>query len=327
MRWLLPLYVGLLLAVWAFVFFGGDRWWPATILLFSPLWILGLPLPLFLIGLFRRRAGWRRWLLWGVGGAVVLFPLMGLCLPWRSLLDRDERHLTVLTCNLGGGVDRAALSTLIREEEPDIACFQESPPDIASLFPRTWSVVQEGELVVASRFPCETVQVVKREHPATRWPRPICHVVRVGRVEANFYVATLHVESPRYGLAAVTDATTLIAPSRRATLVEQTENRRLESRQLSVELATITAPLVIAGDFNMPTCSTIYRASWSAYQNAFSIAGLGLGHTATVTEGGIDFSSRIDHVLCSGFWKPTNAWVGPDIGSDHDPLIATFKVR
>ena len=40
-----------------------------------------------------------------------------------------------------------------------------------------------------------------------------------------------------------------------------------------------TAPFLIAGDFNMPADSTIYRRCWSTFTNVFSGAGFGFGHT------------------------------------------------
>ena len=38
------LYVVALLAVWLLLRFGGDRWWLATVMLFGPRWVYGLPL-------------------------------------------------------------------------------------------------------------------------------------------------------------------------------------------------------------------------------------------------------------------------------------------
>src|SRR5207302_11334883 len=77
-------------------------------------------------------------------------------------------------------------------------------------------------------------------------------------------------------------------------------------------------PLLIAGDFNLPTDSAIYRRHWSQYANAFSAVGLGFGHTKFTRWAGF----RIDRVLAGPGWKFRSCQVGPDVGSDHRPVIA-----
>ena len=51
LRVLVWLYAAMLAAVWLLLDFGGDRWWLATVMLFGPRWVYGLPLAL----LVRRR--------------------------------------------------------------------------------------------------------------------------------------------------------------------------------------------------------------------------------------------------------------------------------
>ena len=82
--------------------------------------------------------------------------------------------------------------------------------------------------------------------------------------------------------------------------------------------------LIIAGDFNMPTDSAIYRQYWSRYSNAFSTCGFGFGHTKQSVIRGLHYGLRIDHVLTDPFWRCRRCWVGPDLGSDHLPVIADF---
>jgi vancomycin resistance protein VanJ len=80
--------------------------------------------------------------------------------------------------------------------------------------------------------------------------------------------------------------------------------------------------VVVAGDFNMPTDSAIYRECWSNLSNAFSKSGFGFGYTEWPTVGGWRFGIRIDHILTGPRWRPQRCWVGPDVGSDHLPLLA-----
>jgi len=94
------LYVCAILATLIVLHVGGDRWWPATLLMFSPRWVFVFPLVLFLpIVIFvRRRALWPL----GIGLAVTLGPLMGLCLPWRPLikLSPAQQRIRTLSCNV-----------------------------------------------------------------------------------------------------------------------------------------------------------------------------------------------------------------------------------
>src|SRR5439155_5647959 len=94
--------------------------------------------------------------------------------------------------------------------------------------------------------------------------------------------------------------------------------RRHQSEAISPRAKETRGPVLLAGDFNLPVESAIYRRSWSSFSNAFSTAGLGWGHTKLTSWHGV----RIDHVLAGPGWQFRRCWVGPDVGSDHRPLIA-----
>ena len=81
-------------------------------------------------------------------------------------------------------------------------------------------------------------------------------------------------------------------------------------------------PLIVVGDFNTPPDSAIYRSFWSEYGNAFTRAGIGFGYTEWPEVRKVPFGIRIDHVLMTPTWRPRRCWVGPDVGSDHLPVIA-----
>ncbi|MBT1070883.1 endonuclease/exonuclease/phosphatase family protein [Pelotalea chapellei] len=81
-------------------------------------------------------------------------------------------------------------------------------------------------------------------------------------------------------------------------------------------------PIVVAGDFNTPVESVIYRTVWGDLANAFDKVGRGYGITQRVSVKGFSFGARIDHVLAGKGLVPKVCEVGPDIGSDHLPVIA-----
>ena len=75
---------------------------------------------------------------------------------------------------------------------------------------------------------------------------------------------------------------------------------------------------ILAGDFNMPVESRIYREFWGDFRDAFSAAGNGWGETKLTSW----YGTRIDHVLYSPPWVCRRVSVGPPMGSDHCPLVA-----
>jgi len=116
----------------------------------------------------------------------------------------------------------------------------------------------------------------------------------------------------------------LFAPWRAAPEMNAgTESRRIESELASQLAGEAQFPVIIAGDFNMPVDSTIYRRFWSGWQNAFSTAGFGYGYTKFTDRWGV----RIDHVLASRGWQIRTAGVGPDLGGDHRPVLVELRLQ
>jgi endonuclease/exonuclease/phosphatase (EEP) superfamily protein YafD len=94
--------------------------------------------------------------------------------------------------------------------------------------------------------------------------------------------------------------------------------RTAESEATRRWISRSPRPVLVAGDFNLPVDSVVYRRSWSWLTNAFSQAGTGFGSTKFTRWHGV----RIDHVLGGPGWHCRRCWVGPDVGSDHRPVIA-----
>jgi vancomycin resistance protein VanJ len=82
-------------------------------------------------------------------------------------------------------------------------------------------------------------------------------------------------------------------------------------------------PVLIGGDFNMPADSPMLDPLRSTYDFAFDEAGWGFGSTCPSRFPWV----RIDHLLASRHWQFTGCRVGPDLGSDHLPLIAEAARR
>lgn len=294
----------------------GDRWWLATMLTYGPRWVLALPLGILMPVAARQRA----LVLLFLGLVLVAGPVTGLCVPARMFLVRDSGlpAVRVLTCNVQGEqLDLLALGTLIDEIRPDVVALQEcSPQHGRALFGRRqgeWHVRTDKGLCLASRYPVREAAVLGDE-PGWRDIAVRYDLETPGGV-VHFF--NLHLATPRTGLEAVLREWEKGIPALRA----NTTLRWKQSGVVSRFVDQVHGPTLVAGDFNMPGDSPIYRRFWSHYSDAFSSAGLGWGHTRFTRWFGI----RIDHVLAGPEWRFRRCWVGPDIGSDHRPVIADVE--
>jgi vancomycin resistance protein VanJ len=315
-------YLLVMSLLWILLRAAGDRWWFATVLLYAPRWLFGLPLvvliPVSAWG--NRRAVWP--LLAAM--AIFVFPIMGLRIPLAWPSGTDKLPLRVVTCNMQGGkIAQDALVELVRTEQVDIVALQECDGDIRLPWPDGWHVLREGGLVVASRFPLRDKSHSRRAHPQSQWPPANAMRCVVGAPSGDLGFCCIHLLSPRSGLEQVLDQGTILAPVRSRTLREVIEWRRWESEELKQWIDDFQRPTIIAGDFNMPVDSAIYRDMWSSFANAFDAAGLGFGYTKLTSKRGWSYGARIDQILYNaGSFSCCNCWVGPDVGSDHFPLFA-----
>jgi endonuclease/exonuclease/phosphatase family metal-dependent hydrolase len=248
---------------------------------------------------------------------------MGICLSATKDKGMPGPVFRVLTCNIQTGeYNAAALSTLIRECGADIVALQECTPELRIDLPKGWQTVQDGELAILSRYPLQKSVVQQVIHPPHQWPRTTLLQCIVTLPQGKLAFNTLHLPSPRYGLQTVLDRTTIFSLSRKKLLIEETAHRRRVSQGMQQAVSLSSLPVIVAGDFNMPADSTIYREVWGRYLNAFSEKGTGYGRTAFESIRGIKVSARVDHILAGNGLGIRTCETGPDVGSDHIPLIA-----
>lgn len=312
-------YAVAIVAVWLWMYWQGDRSWLATLFLFGPRWICALPLLVLVpvVAIWNRRAWW----LLAIAGLLILVPIMGF--RWHLGDTSGQVALRVLTCNVNQvRIDPDKLSRALERDQPDIVALQEVPGIRTRLpWPRGWHVVQRDEYVVASRFPVEWLDGLPRPSvpgklAATRF--------RIELPDGDVQLFNLHLFSPRAGLEAVLDRNKGLDVSKAASLEASMRERAKESRLASDWIRGFPGAKIVVGDFNTPVESAIYRRYWSWLDNAFSTAGFGLGFTKVTEKLGFSYGARIDHVLYSPPWQCERAWVGPNIGSDHLPLVVEF---
>ncbi len=313
-------YLILLLLVASAIYLAGDVVWWGTLLMFGPKWIWGVPIPLLFLLACCMSCG-RRWCLLASVGLFGYF-VMGFNLPLAVFLRSELPTTRFMTLNMEGDhTDRQKLQQLLDQFQPDVVLLQECPTDVGTYFPPDWNTNQDGELAIASRYPLDALSSVNRilNH---RYPRAVGIVNRVHLPSGTFPIASVHLLSPSDGLNRILSRKTILDLKYRTLIDQEIGWRRAEAEHVSNSLRNISDSLVIAGDFNMPVESTIYRNTWGGYFNAFSRAGFGCGATAFQERGGLWNSARIDHVLHAEGWQSRSCWVGADVGSDHLPLFA-----
>jgi vancomycin resistance protein VanJ len=247
---------------------------------------------------------------------VLLGPVLGCSIPLANLLRGEGVtlfRLRVLTCNVDGEhVHTDALRGLLDETQPDIVAMQEWPAgwNPADVLPPGWHVEKGKGLCLASRWPIRPTETVRN---AAGW-RDIISRYDLETPAGDLHFFNVHLETPRRGLEAVRERPW----SGIADLKQNLVVRRQESETASSRVRQTDGAVLVAGDFNMPTDSGIYRDNWASFRDGFSTAGLGLGHTKFTRWFGV----RIDHILASPGWRFRRCWVGPDVGSDHCPVVA-----
>ena len=303
----------------------GDRWWFATVLLFSGRWIFLVPLALLLpvAILVRRRLVWALVL----AGLVVAGPVMGAHVGWRTLLHTPKGlPFRVVSLNADGGAGLALdLPIVLAAWEPDVVALQECGPELAQAVRAVagWHHHSANGLCFLSRYPIRDSSVMDRtalealRNSAMGGIGGSGDVVRylIATPSGDVQVTNLHLETPRKGLEGL-DAFDIDR------LRENTRLRDIESdlarRWVDQGVAKRPVPVVVAGDFNTPVESRIFQAHWSeGLQDAFSRVGRGLGMTKY--NGWIRV--RIDHVLAGPQWYVRRTGIGYDLESDHRPLI------
>ncbi len=298
----------------------GDWGWLGTLVLFGPRWMCAIPLvPLAVVA----GAIDRRMLLpLAVTALFIIGPIMGVETHLGGS-SSTTHSLRVMTCNVDENTfNTQSLAYLIATEEPDVVALQEVSSATRFSWPPGWTVLKHDEFILASRFPIAQHELVNRVSRMTD-NAAIRYIVE--RLDGPVQIFNVHLESPRPGIEAVLGGPMGVNLSGISRLEDVLRMRAVESAVVSRWIAGFDGPKIVLGDFNMPCESTIYRATWASWGNAFSATGWGFGYTKRSQFWGTSYGTRIDHVLFSPEWNCAAARLGQDIGSDHLPLIADFR--
>jgi endonuclease/exonuclease/phosphatase (EEP) superfamily protein YafD len=332
--------VALLAVVLAFRFIG-ERWWVTTVALYLPRLGFALPLPFVVVALILVK-GFR--LLWCQAASLVLllFPLLGfhLHLPGPKAPTPGAFPLRVITFNINGaswGIDKVVGQ--IVDAKPDLAILQEVPRTDGPLMKAAMAAhfpfqQGDGQFIVASRFPVSGF-VVPPSIPHLGKMRT-AHYVRatVTTPAGDITVFDIHPVSPRDALDDLQGEGLRreVLSGRILDVVlgegadKVLENARLRMKQIEAatrEAASVTGPVLICGDTNLPHLSWALAHWLGGYQDGFFEAGHGVGYTFPAPK---RTWMRIDRVLANNRFRFRDLVVPRQIVSDHLPVVAELEL-
>lgn len=301
----------------------GDRVWWALPFLFGPRWLLSLPLlgvvPWLMV------APRKALLPAALAACIVVFGLLDFHSGLRRLGAGSGVPFRLLELNVGAGSGSATPADSVVAElarwEPDLVviaeCGNGAIRKALSQLAGYQFRVSETSLCMLSR---NAILEWSERNPMDIWKEggagAIVRAV-VATKAGPLRVGLVHLETPRDALDNFPDLSSI--PSLGNITRANTRQRDEESRDAwEWILGGPSVPTVVAGDFNLPVESAIFRRYWGELRDAWEWGGIGTGHTKSTRWWG----ARIDHIITTSDIRPRRAVIGRDVGSDHLPLIA-----
>lgn len=327
--------LGLLIFLLLRLVFGDSLWWLAFFGNFTPFYFAALIVLLPLALLARAKRGVLLMLPFALVGAVWFGRLY---LPKASAVADDVPTLRVVSFNVWG--DNADLSTIeswLTDQQADLVLTQETPPQWAdydvpaldSVYP--YNAVQASALRywgngTWSRYPIVSTENFDLEGDGT--PTQSRIVVELEGQQIAVYNVHLYMPSGE-----MPQITLPINNAYLNTVLRYDETARNgQITRLIERLKIEPLPYIVAGDFNMSDQSGMYSDLAAVMGDSFREAGIGLGASwpavrALGLPSIIPPLVRIDYIWHSDDFRAVDAAVGPYLGSDHLPVLASLALE
>lgn len=255
---------------------------------------------------------------------------------------RRQGIMTFMTYNvrLFYGPDRQcsrdSLLAWVKQEEPDIVCFQEFHPETGGGSKALIDSLLEG--YNSTRGDTVTSEAIYTRYRILRSGRTRASMPTLRSIWADILVGgdTLRIYNNHLHSTAITSADddflsrdNFLADTAREEKLrsivrrfrDNSITRAAQADTIALEMARSPHPCVVCGDFNDTPMSYAYRTMAEGLDDAFRKAGKGYSHTYR----GFSNTLRIDYVLVA----PSLEVVGyrvPDVDfSDHHPVVVQFK--
>jgi endonuclease/exonuclease/phosphatase family metal-dependent hydrolase len=339
LRWLTAGHIVGIASLWYAIWNVSEQWWLGSVLTFLPRtpW-LAPGMLLILVGMWQRSG---TVLVNLVLSLFVLWSIVGFNVPWQTLVsntensnlsnDRSARTVRIVSANTQQFEPNFTLLLReIRSAKPDVIALQEAsrpPKSLSDQYP-DWHSVRVRGLWVGSKWP---IKLIGQCHSDV-YDRVTAIMVEVEAPFGKFLVTDLHLMTARRSLIYLQPKSVITGTGQETVnvaLVERSEEAR-QTREFVTEFGG-DQPLIICGDFNMPTSSSIYRNCFGDFANSFEQTSWGCGYTAPCRA--IRYWptnvpwQRIDHILANHNWRIIDSQVGRRDGSDHRLMAATLRLK
>lgn len=310
-----------------------EDWWLTTIVAYCPKAPLAIPAGLLLLGSLALRP---RWAIVNLTSLSIVFgPVMGFVAPvsrWSANRQANaDDDISIVSCNIQAfKPDFTIVIEELAAERPDIVAFQEvrgeDHPLLAKFF-AGWHVARNNGYWIGSRYPVRLIQPI-----ATKTFDRIAGIIaEVDLPSGTILVANIHQMTARRSLSELSPRAILNGYGPEIIVPHQVdrEEEMMEIR-LQIDDRRGGLPVIVLGDFNTPTSSSVFRRWWGEYTSAFDAAGFGFGYTSPCRKNQRYWFDdtpwvRIDHILCSPEWSVTACKVGEKDGSDHRLIAARVR--
>lgn len=292
-----------------------DRfWWLALLNTFAP--YLFLPIVVLLPLAFWTR---NRRLLVALSLGCLLFVVL---FPPRlnfATTARRETMLRVMTFNvLWSNQDYTKIAQMLRAMDADVVGIQElQPRELPNLLK-----------AISPSYPYHAIHPVKRFHTVALFSRlPIESVkpLPYPPIERGLQATV------RYGNQGISVLVTHLTPNNIpldqlvTETIDRYTRRAVETTFLTKFISDQSLPTLMLCDCNMTDSSETYHELRKVLKDSFQERGQGIGHT--LINSSIPFPvQRLDYVWHTSALQPLEAFVGSDGGSDHLPVVASFKI-
>ncbi len=263
-----------------------------------------------------------------VVGALLYGPLW---LPRGVVSAADDHTLKVVTFNvliLTENFDR--MEAWLRATGADIVLLQETGgletaqviEAMRDVYPH--AVDLEGTTVMAlSRYPVTAMNLVD----LGEWfiDRFVLDVNGEGLAVYNVHMTMPQLNEDRFAFVPSNGMLQLVLR------YDETYRNQLSRRLLAI-LAEENLPYIVAGDFNTSDQAIIYAEMAAVLNDSYRETNTGLGATWPASTGDDPLPAfippmlRIDYVWHSDGLRALSTEIGPDLGSDHLPVVATLAL-
>ncbi|RYG35005.1 hypothetical protein EON81_13995 [bacterium] len=245
-----------------------------------------------------------------LGLAILLATVPLLSLQWGR--PQKGKGVSVMTFNVNKDSRKMpGLLDYLLNHETDVVFLQEnkgsasSPANFLKKGLPGWHMVSAGEVAILSRWPIENVRAVPMRSQTTR-------ILLTAEIAGprRFRALTVHWSVPQFGKG--------LRSMRNGAVHQESDYQQTLDLIRGDDL-----PLLLGGDFNNPPRHALTRKLSNRLENCFSTCGSGIG----LSYPSRNPYTRIDHFYVNRGFETLGAQVGPDLGSDHLPLLAKIAFR